>query len=604
MMRRAESPMKHPRKSRFAPAAVLCVVTAAFGIAAARAGRPGSQGLAGVTPHHPGENCLACHPDLRAAGTVFQDSGGTATSAGATAVFIGVEGGEFAIQTNAAGNLAATALPDGRYLIRLNTVTSRTWHVFPEQASCNGCHVRGGNGSPARTVSLHPYHTRLPPDNDCRGCHHFPASQSPAKLKTTGVLNAGASDPPLPASRVEILGRVFDFDPAQYVIRTTRPDIFAPGYFSMFDVLLAVAKRNGISISFRFDPKCLTSFIHRVDGVSGTYWYRFSYDAGTGNAQELNNRRANRWDEALWRPGVWIKVVAGEDVEALKAEFMEEVARERVQGHVVPDVRISLNPSNYRGNPTDSGRITVSRGFTNVRVRPHDWRTTGYPSPAPKPFRPGVVTSLDILLSLQDEGALDLVAGMFYTFFAGHYIDSYYVAAMGFPGVGMAHASGRQGFIYTTENGIPGRLPNNADAKLHITSDIHVIHAPDFSSWRWAELGNPYYEGQEPGYEALLAASIDEDFEAIGRGYNLHQPVLREETLRLSFNVFEPAPVKLFIRRPGGGTEAILFDGDVENIGIQKMSWDAGSLSPGRYELVLMSRGSVQTKFFEIPRVR
>jgi hypothetical protein len=589
------------RRTRLATTTVLGAAVV-LAIALAASSSPGL--VSRPTAHHPGEHCLACHPAFKAAGTVFADASGTSPRPGAQAVFLGPDGEEYAVTADAAGNLVSAGLPQGRYLVRLNALTSRTWHVFPAQASCNACHLRGGNSSPARTVLLHPYHTRLPSDNDCRGCHYFPASQAYERLRTAGVLNAAAADPPPPASRVDILGRVFDFDPAQFVIKTTRPDIFAPGYFSMFDVLLAVAKKNGVSVSYRFDPKCMTSFIHRVDGVSGAYWHRFSYDAGTGNAQELGNRRANRMDEALWRPGVWVKLVAGEAVEELKAEFREEMSRERARGHLVPDVRVSVNPSNYRGNPPGSGRVTATRTFADVKVRPHDWRAMGNPAPVPKPFRPGVVTSLDILLSLQDEGALDLVTGAFYTFFAGHYIHSYYVTALGFPGVGMAHASGRQGFIYTTENGAPNRLPNNADGKLHITSDIHVIHAPDFSSWRWAELGNPYYESREPGAEALLKASVAEDFQAVGRGYNLHQPVFRGDTLQASFTLFEPAPVKLVVRKAGGGDLATLCRDDARDLGLRKFSWKAGHLPPGGYELVLRHGDSVQIRPFEIPPSR
>jgi hypothetical protein len=583
--------------------AALCWGGAAAGLGFVLAdARPSRQHFpAAAAAHHPGENCLACHGSLKAAGTVFKDAAGAETSPGASVIFIAPDGAETSFQTNGAGNLAATGLADGSYLLRLNAVTSRTWHVLPGQASCNVCHIQGGNGSATRTRTLHPYHTRLPPDNDCRGCHHFPASQSYDRLKTTGVLNGRASDPSPPSSRVDILGRVFEFDPAQYVIRTTRPDVFAPGYFSMFDVILAVAKRNGIPISYRFDLKSMTYFISRIDGRSGNYWYRFSYDAGSGNAQELSNRRANRWDEALWRPGVWVKVVEGETLDEIKTEYLDEIARERTLGHVIPEVRISVNPSNYLGNPPGSGRITVSRTFSNVRVTPHDWRATGYLSVAPKPFRPGVVTSLDILLSLQDQGALDVVTGMFYTYFAGHSIQSYYVVGLGFPGVGTAHASGRQGFVYTTENGTPNRLPNNADSKLHLTCDIHVIHAPDFSSWRWAELGNPYYESQAPAFDGLLAESVKDDFEAVGRGFNLHQPVVRKDRLEASFNLFEPARVRLEVKRAGGKAFATLFEGEVGNIGVQKLRWDTKGLAPGTYELLLTCRASTQTRTFDIP---
>jgi len=365
------------RRTRLATTTVLGAAVV-LAIALAASSSPGL--VSRPTAHHPGEHCLACHPAFKAAGTVFADASGTSPRPGAQAVFLGPDGEEYAVTADAAGNLVSAGLPQGRYLVRLNALTSRTWHVFPAQASCNACHLRGGNSSPARTVLLHPYHTRLPSDNDCRGCHYFPASQAYERLRTAGVLNAAAADPPPPASRVDILGRVFDFDPAQFVIKTTRPDIFAPGYFSMFDVLLAVAKKNGVSVSYRFDPKCMTSFIHRVDGVSGAYWHRFSYDAGTGNAQELGNRRANRMDEALWRPGVWVKLVAGEAVEELKAEFREEMSRERARGHLVPDVRVSVNPSNYRGNPPGSGRVTATRTFADVKVRPHDWRAMGNPA--------------------------------------------------------------------------------------------------------------------------------------------------------------------------------------------------------------------------------
>lgn len=228
--------------------------------------------------HHPGRDCLACHASFSAAGTVFKTAAASETAPGLPVVFTAVDGAETVLSTNGHGNLATTALAAGRYLVRVNTVTSRTWHVLPEQRSCNACHVSGGNGSDVRTRLLHVYHTRLPQDNDCRHYHHFPATQSYERLRTAGVLHAEAADPPPPGSRVEILGRVFDFDPAQHTISTRRPDIFSPGYYSLFDVILAVAARHNIEVSARFDPFCMTHFITKIDGRSGNYWYRFSYD--------------------------------------------------------------------------------------------------------------------------------------------------------------------------------------------------------------------------------------------------------------------------------------------------------------------------------------
>lgn len=540
------------------PVRAVSILLGLLGIAIAPAG----------AQHNAGRDCRLCHGGFKAAGTVFRDFSAGQAAAGIQIIFTDAAGRDSSIITDANGNFRSAVPADGAYLVRVGAVTGRTWHELPLQAGCNACHIAGGNGSPERTKLLPPLHTRLPIDNDCRTCHHFPASQAYGRLRTPGVLNAASADPAPPASRVDILGRIFEFDPAEYEIRSCRPDVFAPGYYSMFDVIMAVARKNGVRMSARFDPSCMTHFIRTIDGRSADYWYRFSYDAGSGNAAELNNRRALRWDEVLWRPGVWIKVTTGEALEEIKAEYREEIARERVQGHVVPEVRISINPSLYQGNPVGSGRVTVGRSFTNVRVTAHDWRGEETPAPYSRPFRAGVTTSLDILLSLRDQGALDLVTGAFYTRFAGHYIDSHYVVALGFPDVGQAHASGRQGFVYTTENGTPSRLPNNAASTHHILSDIHVIHAPDFSQWRWAELGNPYYESRDPGSAALLAASVEEDFRALGRGFNLYPP---EGDDRVRFNIFEPGPYEIILRGADGRIVARLWDARIEHLGAREL---------------------------------
>ncbi|MBM4373212.1 MAG: hypothetical protein FJ098_16270, partial [Deltaproteobacteria bacterium] len=224
-------------------------------------------------------------------------------------------------------------------------------------------------------------------------------------------------------------------------------------------------------------------------------------------------------------------------MDELRSAYLREVQREAEKGHVVPLVSISVNPSSYQGNPQGSDRITVTREFRNVRVTPHGTRSAGTAAPYSRPFQPGVATSLDVLLSLRDQGALSLVSSVFYTHFGGHYIDSHYVTALGFPGVGTAHASGRHGFTYTTGNGTPQRMVNNANRTFHITTDIAVLHAPDFSTWVWRELGNPYYESVAPSAE-LLARSVAEDHEAIGRGFSLHAPVVEPgaREAHMSFN--------------------------------------------------------------------
>ena len=215
--------------------------------------------------HHAGEACLGCHPSFSVAGTVFSDGMARSVAPGVPLALVRPDGGEIVLDgTDANGNLSAISIPDGAYLVRLAEITSRTWHIVPGQGDCNTCHVAGGNGSAVRTKRLARDHTQLPPDNACTHCHHFPASMALEALRTDGVLNTAVRPLPAPASQVRIGGRTFPFDPADHEIETVRPDIFAPGFFSVFDAILAVAQRNGLAVEYHFDPDRATHFITRI----------------------------------------------------------------------------------------------------------------------------------------------------------------------------------------------------------------------------------------------------------------------------------------------------------------------------------------------------
>ncbi|MGB2960464.1 MAG: T9SS type A sorting domain-containing protein [Bacteroidota bacterium] len=547
--------------------------------------------------HNPGLDCFDCHTTYMLAGTVFTDTMGSVTAPGVGVTLTKADGGMVTLETtNADGNIAAPLVPEGSYLVNIGSVSSRTWHAIPDQGRCNVCHQVGGNGSGVRTKRFPSLHTRIPADNMCAHCHHFPATMDIVQLMTPGVLSTARGVDPPQYCRVEVAGQVFTFDPDIMTVSTVRPDVFAPGYYSMFDVILTVAYWNGISVDYYYDSTCATHFITRINNITGNYWYHFSYDAGQGNVNEIQLRRANRWDEALWRPGVWIKVVEGEDLPGIRREYVEEIAREKVSGHLIPSVRFSINPSDFQGNPPGSGRVTVSRDFPNVLVTPHNLRAPGYSSPYSKPFQPGVVTSLDIPLSLADQGLLDTATAVFYTRFAGNHIDSYYLVGLGFPGVGMAHASGRQGFVYVTENGSYNQLPNGADPKLHMTSDINVLHAPDFSYWRWIQLGNPYYEFENP--TGIDDPTVEEDYRALTRNFNLHAPYPNpfNGSARITYNLFDPGHVVLDVYSLLGQRVARLLNRNEENIGVHELTWEPQNLPSGAYLLLMYFKGHQQVR--------
>jgi hypothetical protein len=207
-----------------------------------------------------------------------------------------------------------------------------------------------------------------------------------------------------------------------------------------------------------------------------------------------------------------------------------------------------------------------------------------------------VVTALDVLLSLVDQGELTLATSVFYNHIGQLSIESYFVVAMGFPDEGVAHASGRQGFIYTTENGTPGRLPNDADTKFHITCDIAVLHAPDFSRWRWAELGNPYFEQDDP--TSVEDPTVQEDYNAIPRGFNLHAPFPNpfNGSARITFNIFDPGAVRIEVCDQTGQRLSTLYNQRAETIGIHEVVWDPGNASSGIYYIVMHYERQMQVR--------
>jgi hypothetical protein len=139
------------------------------------------------------------------------------------------------------------------------------------------------------------------------------------QLQTPGVLDGSQPLLSTDESYVQIKGARYPFDPNDYTIQTVRPDVFAPGYYSLFDVILAVAQRHGITINYEYDDDAKTHWIKSINGVPGNYWHHWVFDIGGQNpSTDLNSRRDDRWDELLWRPGARVEVVEGENVAAIR----------------------------------------------------------------------------------------------------------------------------------------------------------------------------------------------------------------------------------------------------------------------------------------------
>jgi hypothetical protein len=108
--------------------------------------------------------------------------------------------------------------------------------------------------------------------------------------------------------------------------------------------------------------------------------------------------------------------------------------------------------------------------FHDVEVVAHDVRTDV--------LRPGVVTALDALLSLAEQGRLSGLKLTWYEHIgAADPVDSYWVE-----GIDESEAIGGCGFVYETG---PRHFSDFSGSHIHIPSDVRVTLSPEYALWFW-----------------------------------------------------------------------------------------------------------------------
>jgi len=243
----------------------------------------------------------------------------------------------------------------------------------------------------------------------------------------------------------------FEFNADQ--IETVRPDIFQPNYFSLFDLLLHIADRGDISLEYHFDEKMNTHIIDSINGEPG-WWYYAYYSGG------WRERNVFRMDMYPYKNNTTFHFYREDEarLEALYSTFAEELTRlERNNDSVViPEVTIR-SPE-------------FSETFNNVVVTAHDVRKDV--------LQPGVITALDILLSLLEQGELSRLKLTWYKRIAiAEPVDSYWTEQ-----INEAEAYGTCGFVYETG---PLAFEGFTGSHIHIPSDIRVIVSPEYALWFW-----------------------------------------------------------------------------------------------------------------------
>ena len=247
--------------------------------------------------------------------------------------------------------------------------------------------------------------------------------------------------------RIEGIGE-FNFEASD--VETLRPDIFRPGRSSLFDVLAHLDERGDIRLEYHFSEEKNTHVIDNIDGESG-WWHSAYYSGGWPEANTF------RIDMYPYKNGMefWLHRERDDRLTAIYDSFQAEVDRlARNAGRIIiPEVTIR-SPS---GNSI----------LRDVEVTPHDERTDV--------LQPGVVTGLDAILSLAEQGDLSRLKLTWYERIGtADPVQSYWLEQ-----IDQAEASGTCGFVY--ETGTPGIGGNH----IHIPSDVRVTLSPEYALWFW-----------------------------------------------------------------------------------------------------------------------
>ena len=248
---------------------------------------------------------------------------------------------------------------------------------------------------------------------------------------------------------IEGLG-AFPFDPKEII--TIREDIFREGYFSIFDILVYMGKNGQIEIDYYFDAEMNTYVIATLDGRTG-WWYDAYYDGG------WRERSVFRMDHYPYKDKMTLNIVqqSEEYLDSIYETYRDEIRRKEENNNkvIVPEVII------------EGKNETLN--FENVEVSAHNLRADM--------FQPGVVTAIDTILTLAEEGKISYDLQWYESIGTAGVVKSYWVNR-----INDDESYGRCGFVYEAGDETFFFFRGNHN---HIPSDIRVINSPQYVKYFW-----------------------------------------------------------------------------------------------------------------------
>jgi hypothetical protein len=249
--------------------------------------------------------------------------------------------------------------------------------------------------------------------------------------------------------RIENMG-TFYYNGAN--VSTIRNDIFQPGAYSIFDILVHLHKQNEIQFAYHFDETLNTHVIDSINNISG-WWYYAYYDAG------WRENNVYRMDHYPVKEKMTIQLYQQDEtiIDEYYTIFKNEVINlQNNNGKIIiPEVIIRGTQETLR--------------FTNVEVTPHNLRNDI--------FQDSVITAIDVIMTLGETGEITYDLQWYESIGFAEIIKNYWV-----DGINNDQAFGRCGFVYEegsyTFQGFRGN-------HIHIPADIRVINSPEYMEWFW-----------------------------------------------------------------------------------------------------------------------
>jgi uncharacterized membrane protein len=241
----------------------------------------------------------------------------------------------------------------------------------------------------------------------------------------------------------------FQYDPDE--IESVRPDIFKPGHFSIFDVLVYLSLKGEIDLEYHFDESMNTHVIDELEGKRN-WWYMAYYDAGWPETNVF------RMDHYPYKEQMYMRMIKEDRsfIGSVHDTFREEVTRKNANGGEVILPRVTIS-----GESTSLSFIDVSVTAHNLR---HDM------------FQDGVITAIDVIMSMGDQDLITYELEYYETIGFAE-VKNYFVQE-----INDEKGHGRCGFVY--EEG-SDKYKGFRGNHIHIPSDIRVINSPDYEEWFW-----------------------------------------------------------------------------------------------------------------------